>query len=84
MSGFRNTGDEKVNVVAVSPVSEILTSDESLTILPNGNILAPGYPLITFLISTVTERVSSLSEKYRSREVTNLPSDSTSPCTENV
>ena len=33
---------------------ETFTSEESNTFLPNGIILAPGYPFTTFLISTQT------------------------------
>ena len=79
VSGFTNTGEGKVNVVAVAAVEDVLTSAGSILTRPNGSILAPGYPLITFLISTVTGATESLSEKKRSTEVINLPSVELSP-----
>ena len=79
VSGFTNTGEGKVNVVAVAAVEDVFTSAGSTLTRPNGSIFAPGYPLITFLISTVTGATESLSEKKRSTEVINLPSVELSP-----
>ena len=40
--GFRKTGESKVNVVAVEPSVDVLTSDGYKTFLPNGNIFLVG------------------------------------------
>ena len=59
--------------MATCAVTSIVTSTGSLTTLLNGTTRAPGNPLLTSLISTVTGKVSSFDSKKRSQLVKNIP-----------
>ena len=65
-SSSRRTGESNVNVVAVAPSSETLTSSGFLVTVENGNIVWPGYPFTMFLISTDTGKLASFDWKNMS------------------
>ena len=69
----RNTGDGKVNLVAIVPNGEVITCSGSITTSPNGTIFLVGNPVCMVLIWHVTGITSSFVWKNTSTEDTNIP-----------
>ena len=54
MPSSRYTGDSKVNVVPTEPSSDMFTFSGFFVTIEKGNVVLPGYPFTTSLISTET------------------------------
>ena len=73
MPSSRYTGDSKVNVVPTEPSSDMFTFSGFFVTIEKGNVVLPGYPFTTSLISTETGNDASFVLKNNSRDVTIIP-----------